>query len=111
MVPIPHGKGRQDNSSSAFGRSRSAALPRMRALMPRSLLLVQRSRQPLRRSSEAHTSELQSLMLISYAVFCLKQKIKDYIDISVNRSKKNTMHNITNSVNIRDSNGCKTIHN
>src|SRR3546814_10844562 len=26
--------------------------------------------------SEAHTSELQSLMRISYAVFCLKKKIK-----------------------------------
>src|SRR3546814_3663569 len=26
--------------------------------------------------SEEHTSELQSLMLISYAVFCLKKKIK-----------------------------------
>src|SRR3546814_5569061 len=26
--------------------------------------------------SEEHTSELQSLMRISYAVFCLKQKIK-----------------------------------
>src|SRR3546814_4118129 len=28
----------------------------------------------LRRRSEEHTSELQSLMRISYAVFCLKQK-------------------------------------
>src|SRR3546814_4924219 len=27
--------------------------------------------------SEEHTSELQSLMRISYAVFCLKQKIKN----------------------------------
>src|SRR3546814_4888333 len=27
--------------------------------------------------SEEHTSELQSLMRISYAVFCLKQKTKD----------------------------------
>src|SRR3546814_10862978 len=27
------------------------------------------------RRSEAHTSELQSLMRISYAVFCLKEKI------------------------------------
>src|SRR3546814_6131349 len=27
--------------------------------------------------SEAHTSELQSLMRISYAVFCLKKKMKD----------------------------------
>src|SRR3546814_6628465 len=30
--------------------------------------------QPVRRSEE-HTSELQSLMRISYAVFCLKKKI------------------------------------
>src|SRR3546814_1811320 len=28
--------------------------------------------------SEEHTSELQSLMRISYAVFCLKQKIQYY---------------------------------
>src|SRR3546814_1124545 len=28
--------------------------------------------------SEEHTSELQSLMRISYAVFCLKNKKKDY---------------------------------
>src|SRR3546814_2626145 len=30
--------------------------------------------------SEEHTSELQSLMRISYAVFCLKKKIKDNIN-------------------------------
>src|SRR3546814_1147238 len=29
--------------------------------------------------SEEHTSELQSLMRISYAVFCLKKKTVDYI--------------------------------
>src|SRR3546814_10264914 len=29
--------------------------------------------------SEEHTSELQSLMRISYAVFCLNKKIKSYI--------------------------------
>src|SRR3546814_2005492 len=29
--------------------------------------------------SEEHTSELQSLMRISYAVFCLKKKHKQYI--------------------------------
>src|SRR3546814_3222512 len=29
---------------------------------------------PTRRRSEEHTSELQSLMRISYAVFCLKKK-------------------------------------
>src|SRR3546814_10622984 len=31
---------------------------------------------PLRMRSEEHTSELQSLMRISYAVFCLKKKKK-----------------------------------
>src|SRR3546814_4234835 len=31
--------------------------------------------------SEEHTSELQSLMRISYAVFCLKQKTKDTIKL------------------------------
>src|SRR3546814_9046851 len=31
------------------------------------------------RRSEEHTSELQSLMRISYADFCLKQKINKYI--------------------------------
>src|SRR3546814_6967870 len=31
-------------------------------------------RRTLRRRSEEHTSELQSLMRISYAVFCLKKK-------------------------------------
>src|SRR3546814_5088475 len=34
--------------------------------------------------SEEHTSELQSLMRISYAVFCLKKKIKmnSYVSLS-----------------------------
>src|SRR3546814_4324625 len=35
------------------------------------------SRDIRRRRSEEHTSELQSLMRISYAVFCLKKKIKN----------------------------------
>src|SRR3546814_5332692 len=34
---------------------------------------------PTRRRSEEHTSELQSLMRISYAVFCLKKKSKYHI--------------------------------
>src|SRR3546814_5661561 len=32
------------------------------------------------RRSEEHTSELQSLMRISYAVFCLKKKTKEHPD-------------------------------
>src|SRR3546814_4035768 len=34
-----------------------------------------------RTRSEEHTSELQSLMRISYAVFCLKKQIKNKINI------------------------------
>src|SRR3546814_10745579 len=35
---------------------------------------AQRGSAALKRRSEEHTSELQSLMRISYAVFCLKKK-------------------------------------
>src|SRR3546814_4015532 len=35
--------------------------------------------EPLDRRSEEHTSELQSLMRISYAVFCLKQHLPSHI--------------------------------
>src|SRR3546814_7469753 len=41
--------------------------------------------------SEEHTSELQSLMRISYAVFCLKKKTKTY------RNSHNTQDYITHS--------------
>src|SRR3546814_6110540 len=37
-----------------------------------------RDRRGRRRRSEEHTSELQSLMRISYAVFCLKKKKKQH---------------------------------
>src|SRR3546814_2396740 len=40
-----------------------------------------------RHRSEEHTSELQSLMRISYAVFCLKKKTKTY-----NHPNKHTIH-------------------
>src|SRR3546814_6848655 len=39
---------------------------------------AQRAHQQRQRSEE-HTSELQSLMRISYAVFCLKKKTKKFI--------------------------------
>src|SRR3546814_3855953 len=43
--------------------------------------ILHRSWRPLRSPdrSEEHTSELQSLMRISYAVFCLKKKKKTHI--------------------------------
>src|SRR3546814_3776812 len=40
--------------------------------------VAQRRPQRQRPRSEEHTSELQSLMRISYAVFCLKQKKEQY---------------------------------
>src|SRR3546814_2207834 len=38
--------------------------------------ILQSNRPPIRGRSEEHTSELQSLMRRSYAVFCLKKKIQ-----------------------------------
>src|SRR3546814_8795463 len=40
--------------------------------------------------SEEHTSELQSLMRISYAVFCLNKKKKQHITSAQNRHIYNT---------------------
>src|SRR3546814_3413757 len=47
-----------------------------------------------RERSEEHTSELQSLMRISYAVFCLKKKKKYTKDKNTNRTIINTNHKI-----------------
>src|SRR3546814_4108596 len=45
--------------------------------------------------SEEHTSELQSLMRISYAVFCLKNKHDRYLEYSITL---NNLHHIDNSL-------------
>src|SRR3546814_5058811 len=42
--------------------------------------------------SEEHTSELQSLMRISYAVFCLKKKSKQQKNQTVNKEQNNNNH-------------------
>src|SRR3546814_8829340 len=46
---------------------------------------------PAARRSEEHTSALQSLMRISYAVFCLKKKKTKYTR-SISRYSLNTLH-------------------
>src|SRR3546814_10290262 len=43
--------------------------------------------------SEEHTSELQSLMRISYAVFCLKKKNKRHS--TTHRTRQTPLHNTT----------------
>src|SRR3546814_8098304 len=58
----------------AGAQRRPGPAPQARRLEPHELLALQRRAQPGR--SEEHTSELQSLMRISYAVFCLKKKTK-----------------------------------
>src|SRR3546814_6914791 len=55
----------------------------------RCLGIVQR-RRPRSNRSEEHTSELQSLMRISYAVFCLKKKT--YIIHKSHYDSKQTYH-------------------
>src|SRR3546814_2622091 len=54
----------------ANGAIRCPLPPRRAALAP--------GPPPLHRRSEEHTSELQSLMRTSYAVFCLKKKNTNY---------------------------------
>src|SRR3546814_8343372 len=44
------------------------------------------------RRSEEHTSELQSLMRISYAVFCLKKKTITTISVRSYRNIRRTFH-------------------
>src|SRR3546814_2647126 len=63
-----------------------------------------RTSYPLRRSEE-HTSELQSLMRISYAVFCLKKKktLHHNSQQKFNRTTKTKHHNIIN-ISLHESN-------
>src|SRR3546814_3503490 len=75
-----------DRTKSLF-RRRPACNPGLvskRAMTRVSELAREGSQMPFR--SEEHTSELQSLMRISYAVFCLKKKQKRY---------NNTTHQLT----------------
>src|SRR3546814_4958634 len=73
----------------ARARARVHARPRAR-LRGRAGGRVRAPRRARRRSEE-HTSELQSLMRISYAVFCLKKKNKKLHTLSITlRHLRNT---------------------
>src|SRR3546814_1912857 len=61
----PHRRAASDAALRASGRGDTASRRR---------LAEGRARAPGDRRSEEHTSELQSLMRTSYAVFCLKKK-------------------------------------
>src|SRR3546814_7693955 len=70
--PIKFRHSRQRCSAGTQARQRPGVW-QARFAIARRALTSQRHEQPRFRSEE-HTSELQSLMRISYAVFCLKQK-------------------------------------
>src|SRR3546814_1409152 len=64
-------RGRTDRTSPALGRGDADESDVFGPVAG-----VAGDRQPTQDRSEEHTSELQSLMRISYAVFCLKNKNK-----------------------------------
>src|SRR3546814_5181929 len=85
---------------------RRAAVKDVDVIFERETLIFQHPhrRAPRRmRRSEEHTSELQSLMRISYAVFCLKKK-KRITELSVsdryksNRNKQDEQYRRSNDI-------------
>src|SRR3546814_10210406 len=69
------------------------SVPGGNAVLPAVLYMIQKRQNQVGRSEE-HTSELQSLMRISYAVFCLKKK-KTTIDtdnIITNQTQTHILH-------------------
>src|SRR3546814_10566036 len=72
LFGIGHLLGRKPRALSGGERQR-VALARAMVRSP-SLFLMDEPLSNLDARSEEHTSELQSLMRISYAVFCLKKK-------------------------------------
>src|SRR3546814_14129412 len=66
-------------SDSSGHRPARPAARRRREARRRGRRQIARHGRPMAGRSEEHTSELQSLMRISYAVFCLKKKKQDYL--------------------------------
>src|SRR3546814_7397887 len=81
----------KDRAAQEMGRKGGAA--RAKAMTPEQRAEIARKAAAKRRSEE-HTSELQSLMRISYAVFCLKKKrtasIKDKTSSEMLKSNETT---------------------
>src|SRR3546814_7077254 len=69
---VAHGAGRQEDRGLLVQQLRRHLAEAVHTGIVAALLVADRC---LGHRSEEHTSELQSLMRISYAVFCLKKKI------------------------------------
>src|SRR3546814_3944292 len=72
--------------------SRLGLMARTKAVVSKGERLI--IRLPVCGRSEEHTSELQSLMRISYAVFCLKKKNREVIPIQSKRHGRTRKHNL-----------------
>src|SRR3546814_8245006 len=66
------------------------------AVFEKKIELIERNKRGFIDRSEEHTSELQSLMRISYAVFCLKQKKDLKSTIKIKETHNNNRQNINN---------------
>src|SRR3546814_3608978 len=93
--PAEHRRARLWNlpprAAEAFDQHVASALVELAVLLDDILRPVDRGHRCGldRRRSEEHTSELQSLMRISYAVFCLKKKRKKH-NLSIDNSQRHT---------------------
>src|SRR3546814_5063122 len=74
---------RSESAAQGFPRSQRPRSASGRRLHARSRLARRWRDADLSARSEEHTSELQSLMRISYAVFCLKKKTISYDKIQL----------------------------
>src|SRR3546814_5211872 len=98
---VPAAVGEHD----AFGLPGQHAFDRrlqLRALAREGAAHVARHRavRVLHARSEEHTSELQSLMRISYAVFCLKQKTKANSDNQIHTQITQTIDTTDHTIEI-----------
>src|SRR3546814_4822786 len=93
---------------------RSTACSREWMMMTRSLMarMTVKSGTPKGPRSEEHTSELQSLMRISYAVLCLKKKkhneLFTKINTDINTKLNNSNMRLTNILDMPSTPTCKT---
>src|SRR3546814_5748842 len=75
-TPTRRSKPNKHYSFQPQKRKQGGTFTHSNALSMRLKCAARKSRARARNRSEEHTSELQSLMRISYAVFCLKKKKK-----------------------------------
>src|SRR3546814_5053425 len=97
ISPAGYGGPRQAPSSGRLAASAIASDPERRARVRHacSFAIIKLFR------SEEHTSELQSLMRISYAVFCLKKKKKTRITKRTKHNRPETRENLGRTVKIK----------